>query len=168
LPAYKKTISVTTMKKYLLFIAQVVFVLVLSSCNSNTPKAAAEKFLNGIYQLDYNAAKQVSTEDTKKMLDMYEQFTQNLPDSNKMQFRKIKIDIKSVKEEKESATITYITSDNPHEQTLHLIKQNEKWLAHWTKEDAKTDNSDNMNDQVPANDTGATSTETAIDSSKAK
>ena len=99
---------------------------------------------------------------------MYEQFTQNLPDSNKMQFRKIKIDIKSVKEEKNNATITYVTSDNPHEQTLHMIKQNEKWMAHWTKEDAKTDSGEIQVDQSQTTDTGATSTDTPIDSGKTK
>jgi GH25 family lysozyme M1 (1,4-beta-N-acetylmuramidase) len=156
------------MKKNALLSLSFVFILVFTACNSNTPKAAAEKFLSGIYQLDYSAAKAVATEDTRKMLDMYEQFTQNLPDSNKMQFRKIKIDIKSVKEEKDNATITYVTSDNPHEQTLHMIKQNEKWMAHWTKEDAKTDSGEIQVDQSQPTDTGATSTVTPIDSGKTK
>jgi GH25 family lysozyme M1 (1,4-beta-N-acetylmuramidase) len=159
-------------KRYLSsFLAIIAICAVLISCSSNSPKVTAEKFLSCIYQLDYNGAKSVATDDTKKMLDMYEQFTQNLPDSMKQQFKKIKIDVKSVKEEKDNATVTYTTTDFPKEQTLHLVKQNGKWLAHWTKEDTKTDEGEQGTDQTTSGDsTGAAATPppAPVDSAKAK
>jgi len=157
-------------KRYLSsFLAIIAISAILISCNSNSPKVAAEKFLTSIYQLDYSGAKTVSTDDTKKMLDMYEQFTMNLPDSMKQQFKKIKIDVKSVKEEKDNATVTYTTSDFPKEQTLHLVKQNGKWLAHWTKEDTKTDQGDQSTDQPAMGDsTGAAAPPAPADTTKAK
>lgn len=157
-------------RHFLSLIAVIAVCTVLLSCSSNSPKVAAEKFLTSIYQLDYNGAKSVSTDDTKKMLDMYEQFTLNLPDSMKQQFKKIKIDVKSVKEEKDNATVTYTTTDFPKEQTLHLVKQNGKWLAHWTKEDTKTDQMDQGTDQSAMGDsTGAPAVAPApADTTKAK
>ncbi len=157
-------------RHFLSLIAVVAVCAVLLSCSPNSPKVAAEKFLTSIYQLDYNGAKNVSTDDTKKMLDMYEQFTLNLPDSMKQQFKKIKIEVKSVKEEKDNATVTYTTTDFPKEQTLHLVKQNGKWLAHWTKEDTKTDQMDQGADQSSMGDsTGAPALAPApADTTKAK
>ncbi len=159
------------MKKQLSsFLAIIAICAVLISCSSNSPKVTAEKFLTSIYQLDYSGAKSVSTDDTKKMLDMYEQFTMNLPDSMKQQFKKIKIDVKTVKEEKDNATVTYTTTDFPKEQTLHLVKQNGKWMAHWTKEDTKTDQGEMSTDQPAMGDsTGAPATPPApADTAKAK
>ena len=45
------------MKKVLLSLATlVVFALGITSCNSDSPKASADKFLNGLMHYDYEAA----------------------------------------------------------------------------------------------------------------
>jgi len=119
--------------------------IALAACNQNTPKQAAEQFLSSTYRYDFETAKKVSTEKTKKMVDMYEQFAQNLPDSVKKKFGQIKYDIKSVKEDSATAYVTYTTSEYPQEQTLHLVKQKGKWLVEWTKENAQGDNSSQQN-----------------------
>jgi hypothetical protein len=124
------------MKKFLLSLASAfLLAITIISCNSNTPKATAEKFLNGLYHMDYKEAKAVSTEDTKKMLDMMEQFSGMMPDSSKQSAKKIKVDIKDVKEEGDKATVIYTTSASTGEQKLDLVKQNGKWLVQYSKQD---------------------------------
>jgi len=134
------------MKKYFLsFAAVIVAAITLVSCSNNTPKAVAHKFLTSFYQMDFEAAKKVSTEDTKKMLEMFQQLTPMMADSTKQQLKKIKVDIKDVKNDgPDKATVTYVTTDNPKEQTLHLVKQGNKWLAQFSKQDQMT------NDTPPA------------------
>jgi hypothetical protein len=124
------------MKKLLLSVAAMfVMALTIVSCNNNSPKASADTFLNSLYHMDYAKAKTVSTEDTKKLLDMMEQFSSVLPDSSKESAKKIKVDIKDVKEEGDKATVTYVTSENPNEQKLDMVKENGKWLVKWSKQD---------------------------------
>ena len=143
------------------------FAFGISSCNSGSPKKTAEKFLTSINQFEYTAAKTVSTEDTKKMVDMYEQLTQNLDDSAKMKFKQVKFDIKSVKEEKDNAVVTYTTSNYPKEQSLHLVKQKGQWLVQWTKEDAVNEKNDQP--EPGADSTGGAQINTAApDTAKTK
>src|SRR5687767_1104197 len=124
------------MKKVLLSVAAMfVMALTIISCNSNSPKASADTFLNSLYHMDYAKAKTVSTEDTKKLLDMMEQFSSVLPDSSKASAKKIKVDIKDIKEEGDKATVTYVTSENPNDQKLDMVKENGKWLVKWSKQD---------------------------------
>lgn len=121
------------MKKILSFVALIAVFAV--SCSSNSPKAAAEKFLNSFFHMEYKEAKEVSTEETKKVLDMIEQFSTMMPDSSKQSAKKIKIEIKDVKEEGDKATVTYTTSESTQEQKLTMVKQNGKWLANYSKQD---------------------------------
>ncbi len=123
------------MKKILSFVAAAVLVITIASCGSNSPKASAEKFLNSFYHMEYKEAKEVSTEETKKVLDMIEQFSTMMPDSSKQSAKKIKIEIKDVKEEGDNATVTYTTSENTQEQKLTMKKENGKWLANYSKQD---------------------------------
>lgn len=124
------------MKKVLLSVAAMfVMALTIISCNNNSPKASADTFLNSLYHMDYAKAKTVSTEDTKKLLDMMEQFSSVLPDSSKESAKKIKVDIKDIKEEGDKATVTYATSENPNDQKLDMVKENGKWLVKWSKQD---------------------------------
>lgn len=122
--------------KKLLFLLSVPVVLAigLTACNSNSPKSTADKFLNNFYHMDYKEAKTVATDDTKKVLDMIEQFATMIPDSQKQNAKKIKIDIKDVKEEGDKATVVYTTSESKQDQKLDLVKQNGKWLVKWSKQ----------------------------------
>lgn len=124
------------MKKFLLSAASIILLAItIVSCNSNTPKGTADKFLNSLYHMDYKQAKTVSTDNTKKMLDMMEQFSAMMPDSSKESAKKIKVDIKDVKEEGDKATVIYTTSASTGEQKLDLVKQNGKWLVEYSKQD---------------------------------
>lgn len=127
----------------------------LVSCNSNTPKKKAEKFLNSFYHMDYKAAKEVSTDDTKKVLDMIEQFATMVPDSSKQNAKKIKIDVKDVKEVNDTtANVTYATSENKQDQQLTLVKKNGEWLVNWSKDT----NGAGANDAQPAEEPTMTDT----------
>ena len=112
------------MKKVLLSLAAImVFTIGMVSCNSNSPKASADKFLTGLLHYDYEAAKSVSTEETKKMIDLMAQFSAMMPDSIKQAAKKVKVNIKDAKEEGDNATVTYTTSDDPQEKKLNLVKK---------------------------------------------
>lgn len=124
------------MKKVLLSLAAImVFTIGMVSCNSNSPKASADKFLTGLLHYDYEAAKSVSTEETKKMIDLMAQFSAMMPDSIKQAAKKVKVNIKDAKEEGDNATVTYTTSDDPQEKKLNLVKQDGKWLVQYSKMD---------------------------------
>ena len=128
------------MKKSFLSLATICLVaLTLMSCGGGSPKAAAEKFLNGLYHMDFEAAKSVSTEETKKQVDNYATLMNMGGEKAKEESKKIKVDVKDPKVEGDNATVEYTisgagTDDNtPH--TLRLVKQKGKWLAEWSKND---------------------------------
>jgi len=124
------------MKKVLLSLAAVLMIsLGLVSCNSNSPKASADKFLTGLLHYDYESAKSVSTDETKKMIDLMAQFSAMMPDSIKQASKKVNVDIKDVKEEGDKATVTYTTSEDKQEKKLNLVKVDGKWLVQYSKMD---------------------------------
>lgn len=157
------------MKKLFFSLATVVLLAMsLVSCNNNTPKAAADKFLNSFYHMDYKEAKTVSTEETKKMLDMIEQFSTMMPDSAKETAKKVKINIKDVKEEGDKATVMYTTSENTTESKLDLIKQEGKWLVQFNKQDpsaagGEAGGADPMMEEPMTEDSTTTGTAPATD-----
>lgn len=153
------------MKKILLSLTAVfVMALTLVSCSSNSPKAAAEKWLTSFYHLDYETAKTVSTEATKQQLEMMSNLMGMIPDSSKEQAKKIKIEIKDVKEEGDKATITYTMTDDkgapaPGTQTLNMQKENGKWLAAWNKQDQMNSGSNGSTEpSEPMTPTGSDTT----------
>jgi GH25 family lysozyme M1 (1,4-beta-N-acetylmuramidase) len=145
--------------KKVFFSLVAVFALAISlvSCSSNSPKASAEKFVNGLTHMDYEAAKSVSTEDTKKMLEMMQQLTAMMPDSVKENAKKAKVNIGKEEINGDKATVTYTTSENPTEQKLNLVKQNGKWLVQWSKNDNGAGAGSDMSTPPPTNDTMAAS-----------
>lgn len=115
-------------------VVALIILVGLAGCNSNSPKATAEKFLNGFYHMEYDKAREVSTEKTKSLVDLVEQFSVASPDSVKKNAKKIAIDITDVKEEGDKATVTYKISSEPGDQKLDLVKVNGKWMADFSKE----------------------------------
>jgi hypothetical protein len=115
----------------------IVPIILLSSCSKNTPKQVAETWLNGFNHMDFESAKKVSTDDTKRLLGELEQMTNKVADSNKKELKKIIVTIKDIKKvDSTHAIATYITSDNPgRDQALNLVQQNGKWLVQFSKVD---------------------------------
>jgi hypothetical protein len=144
------------MKKLFSFFAVIMLLgLGLASCNKNNPGTVAKTFLTSLYQNDYEAAKKVSTKETTNMLNLMEQMNSKISDSAKKELMQIKVNIKSVKETGDNATVTFTTSENPKDQTLHMVKENGQWLAQWTKQDemSGSDEPDNNAAAKPATDT---------------
>lgn len=126
------------MKKLVLsFVALLAVAVTFTACNSNSPKASADKFLTSLAHMDYEAAKSVSTEETKKMLDLFSQFSSMMTDSMKAEAKKIKITVKDEKIEGDNATVTYTSSEdeNKTEHKLNLTKKDGKWLVVWNKDE---------------------------------
>ncbi len=130
------------MKKFFLAAAALlVGAVVFTSCSSNSPKAVADKFLTAFYHMEYEEAKKYSTDETKSQMDMMSQISGMMGDTAKQEAKKMVIDIKDVKEEGETATVTYAIKDVPGKetaagtQTLKMVKQKGKWLASWNKQD---------------------------------
>ncbi len=125
------------MKRILLSVSTLLLAaMMLVSCSKNSPKDVATTWLNGFYHMDYEAAKKVSTEDTKNLLSQLQQLSGMVPDSSKKELKKITVNVKDVKEEGDKATATYTTSDNAaKDQQLKLVKQGDKWLVQFSKSD---------------------------------
>ena len=136
-----------------------VAAVLLASCKKNTPKEVATEWLTDFYHLDYEAAKKLSTDDTKNLLSQVEQLASMIPDSTKQSYKKTSTTIKTVKITGDKAVVTYIVSDNPAlEQPLNLVKINGQWLVLYTKEDQPDPSSA---ETIPAADsTGAAPADT--------
>lgn len=125
------------MKKLLLSFSVLILAgILMTGCNKSTPKDVAKEWLTDFYHQDYDAAKKLSTEETKTMINTLQGFTSALPDSVKQKAKAVVITIKSVKEDGNNATVTFVASDDTKEQPpLKLVKQNDKWLVQFSKGD---------------------------------
>jgi ElaB/YqjD/DUF883 family membrane-anchored ribosome-binding protein len=115
--------------------------------------------------MDFEQAMKLSTNDTKNLLSTLEQLTEGVSDSGRTELKKIKVSIKDVKEDGDKAMVTYTSSDNPNEQVLSLVKQNDKWLVQFTKTDLvgtlpQTTEGEEMSEEVPTTDSAATPADT--------
>ncbi len=105
--------------------------------NKNEPLFVAYKWLTRFFQMDFETAKSFSTEDTKNLIDQFAGMTNLMPDSSKQEMMSIKVAVTDPKESGDNATVAYATSDNPGKaQTLYLVKEKDKWLVRFTKDDA--------------------------------
>ena len=130
------------MKKVLTSLTLVVaLVIALASCGgSSSPKPAAEKFLNGLFHMNYADAKSVATEETKKQVEAMEQMTTLMGEKEKKDANNIKVEVKEpVMENDSMATVEYTRSDNPTPMSLKMVKRNGNWLAQWSKMDGMGD-----------------------------
>jgi ElaB/YqjD/DUF883 family membrane-anchored ribosome-binding protein len=124
----------------------------LVSCNKNNPKDVAKVWLTGFNQMDFDESMKVSTNDTKNLLSSLQELTEKVSDSAKKELKKIKVNVKDVKVTADKAIATYTTSDNPRDQTVNLVKQNDKWLVQFTKTDLMGDMSQKAGTQPAAED----------------
>lgn len=137
-----------------------ILMIGMAACNKNNPEGVAEQFLSGFYHMEYEKARQVSTEETKQLVNLMEQFAIQYPDSVKQNAKKKKIDLVEVKEDGDNAVATYTVSDEPGvQQKLKLVKQNGKWLVSHSKEDniedAEEEPMEESTEVAPAADTTA-------------
>jgi Domain of unknown function (DUF4878) len=123
--------------KQLLFSMAALVTLVLASCGGGSnPKTIATDYLSAVNKMEFEKAKKMGTEDTKKFIDMMNTFSSMIPDSVKKKQGAATIKVEGEPAiSGDDATVTYSSSDKPGSQTLKLKKVDGKWLVQQTKED---------------------------------
>jgi hypothetical protein len=137
----------------------------LVSCGGkNTSREVANTWLTGFYHMDYEAAKKVSTEDTKALLSQLSVLSGAVSDSVKKEKIKVNIVIKDDKETGDTALVTYCVVDGKDTLNdmppLKLIRsstgdQKGKWLVLFTKNEMGGPTPEPANAMPPADSTGA-------------
>jgi hypothetical protein len=101
--------------------------------NKNDPSIVSWKWLNDFYHLEYKEAREISTDDTRAMLDAFSGFSEDIADSSKQRMMGVIVGIKGCRTDGSRAIVTYTLSDNPgKDQLLFLEQKNGKWLVHFT------------------------------------
>lgn len=113
--------------------------LFMAACGSKAdgPKEVATKFLTHINAMEFEEAKQYGTKETGELLDMLKGFAAMGGEEQKPE--NTSFEIKDVKEEGDTATVTYRSEGSEEDETLNLVKQDGKWLVNISKEDMNKD-----------------------------
>lgn len=119
-------------RKFFPFFIAISLFLSLISCNNNSPKVVAEKFLLSVARADLDEAKKLCDSNTKELLDQANYLTM-VPDSVKAEGRNLKVTIVDVKESGDKAVVTYKTSKLEENQIITLVKIDGKWLVQLDK-----------------------------------
>lgn len=123
------------MKRNLLFAISVLAVLAGTGCSPEKPEAVAKKFIGAVYHFHFEAARTVSTEETRKVIGILEEFSKDIPDSTRKQAQKITVEVDGVEEQGNTAIVKYHLSSNPAAKTVKLVRDGSKWLVNYTKMD---------------------------------
>ncbi|MES2703779.1 MAG: WG repeat-containing protein [Bacteroidota bacterium] len=105
--------------------------------DANNPKHIAYRWLTDFYHLRYDEAKEVSSDDTRVLLEQFSGLTGYMNDSSRKEMMKVKVGIKDVHDEGSTANVVYHTSDNPgKDQVINLIKNADgQWRVQFSKND---------------------------------
>jgi hypothetical protein len=125
-----------------------IYIILLSffflfSCNmGNSPKKAAQNFLNAFNEKKFDEARKYSTPETIKLIDLMENLTKMTESTDSIVPGKIEITSERV--EGDSAFVSF-REEGGTEEVLKLLKVDGEWLVHITKQDisAKDTHTDN-------------------------
>ncbi|PLW92888.1 MAG: hypothetical protein C0592_08455 [Marinilabiliales bacterium] len=115
----------------------VIFSCKIFKDKTNTPEFVSQVFLEHIQKLEFEEAKEYSTEETKMMLTFFTNITELVPDSQRIPAQETDVVIHNCIIQGETAQCSYTA--NGKNQTIDLIKQEGKWLVDMKKENAKPD-----------------------------
>jgi len=108
----------------------------LGSCSATSdPKAVSESFLEALKSADFDKAMSYTTDDSKSLLSMLKMATSSLTPEQKVELDKQKakaVKITNVTTTGDTAKVKYTIGEQP-EQTLDLVKKDEKWLIVFKK-----------------------------------
>ncbi len=121
------------MKKIHQFLIAPILIGLLISCMGDSPKTAAEKFLNSFNKRDFAEARKYATPETNKLIDLMENLTKMSQTQDSAVNKKIEILGQRV--EGEIAYVTFKEDGSESTEELKLKKIDGKWMAHVTKED---------------------------------
>jgi hypothetical protein len=125
------------LKKTIIVPVLLITLIWASSCNQDaSPRGVATTWLNAFYHTDFEAAKKVSNDNTKLLMNYLSQMMRLVPDSIKQDTKKIKVNIKNVTETQDKATVIYTVSIQPDKELeLNLEKVKNVWLVKYFKND---------------------------------
>ncbi len=147
--------------KKILFLILISCTFYFSSCQNNSPKFVAEHFLTAISHANLEEAKKYCDSNTKELLDQAN-YLNMVPDSVKKEAQKLKIFIKDVKENGNTALVSYTTSKLEEQQFITLVKEDDKWLVQLDKmQDYDDIPTLAENNESPVDTTHTTSTDTS-------
>ena len=126
--------------------------VLLASCQTRSPRGVAEQYLKAFHHHDYEKAKDYSTEDTKKLLDMFISFAALTPDTLKQSFN---FEVLDERLEGDTAYVNYRMEGSRKTQSLTLIRKDGSWKVAATKDTL------NEIEGGEAMDSGATLTDTS-------
>jgi len=134
------------MKKIIFNLFLLASLSTVISCSSNSPESVAKIFLEKMHKADFEGAKEYATTDTKSMLTMMESFGAKdkiLDESKEKGSLSINVVDTQIDEDKAvcKVELKYSDEDKVEEQTLKLIKKDDKWLVNMGKEDSKKEGS---------------------------
>jgi hypothetical protein len=122
--------------KQILFSILIVAAAFTIGCGSKatTPKAVTEQYLTAMFHADFEAAKKISTDECKTLIEAQKSFFDLQADSSKAQYKKIKWQVTGEPViTGNNAMATFTESDMPGNRTLPLLLVDGKWLVNNNK-----------------------------------
>jgi hypothetical protein len=84
----------------------------------------------------FEQAKQLSTEDTRALMDQFAGLTSYMSDSSRKAMMNVKVGIRDSKTDGDHANVIYVLSDTPgKEQIINLVNKDGRWLVQFSKDD---------------------------------
>lgn len=124
------------------FIACGMLFLSYSGMSPNTDadiRAIALTFLNGLYHMDFEAAKSVATKETRRQVEDYASIMEFAGEEAKKEAARLSVTLLEVRQGPATATVFYLLhAPQKHDtlpQRLHLILEEGQWRVAWTKND---------------------------------
>jgi hypothetical protein len=119
------------MKNLLKLAVIAVIIVAFNACGSktNSPEGVAEKWAGHFYKKEFAEAKKLSTEETQKNLDQFEQFSAQGGDQAK---KDVKVENMKCVVTGENAACTYLADGK--EEKIDLVQKDGKWLVNMSKE----------------------------------
>jgi hypothetical protein len=114
-------------------VATAVMILLFSSCMKDDPAEVAVKFLNAVENEEYERARELSTEDTGKMINLLESLSE-ISDQNTKGVSTGKPEVISERIEGDIAYVEFRNTGDAETDVLELRRIDGKWYAHVTKE----------------------------------
>jgi predicted transcriptional regulator len=121
------------MKKNPISIFPFILLLLVACQTGEKPGKVTEKFLQAINDKDFKAAREFSTPETGKLIDLMEQLQKMSEAADSI--APVHFEIVSEKIDGDNATVTFKEKNSNESDELHLVKLEDKWLVNVTKQD---------------------------------
>ena len=111
----------------------IVLLCIFSGCSNDNPSEVVVDFIYAVENKKFDDARQLSTADTDKLINLQESIANFSQDSTP--FVKSKIEIIDERIMGDTAYVKFVSEEEDLPTTIKLIKDDGNWLVHITKED---------------------------------